>query len=547
LLGEDFDTSQVYQAELSKALDKLSRGEDDKKNLSNHIVVASVFTTQSVSAILEKIRRQIAATTPAPASFLLGPGGTRTVFPLANITNFAVSAETGTAPSLTTLDLTPFLAPLRVIPNAVGRLAFGKYSSPDYEVHPGEFIPPVGTLTGVPSVERTNDVHFILVLPSGPQPESGWPVAIYGHGGGQIANFAAFTVAAKMAEHKIASICIQAVGAGFGPLSTVTVTQSGGGSTTYPWGGRAVDQDGDGDIKSNEGFAAAPPRGIIGATDGLRQTVVDLMQLVRVIQVGIDVDGNGSLALDPTRIYYFGQSNGGLYGTIFLGVEPDVLVGVPVVAGGPFIDVNRLSPFNRPAVRASLGARVPSLLNIGGGTDFNENVPLRDQPPLINTVPGADAIQEQFDRREWVFQPGNPVAYAPYIRTEPLEGVPEKSTIFQNAKGDQLMPNPTTTALIRAGKLADVETFYRNDLAVAADPLVPKTPHNFVNLFPPLSEPLVKAIALDAQEQIATFFDSEGGTIINPDPNFFEVPIVPPLPETCNYLFALPPGFFPSC
>jgi hypothetical protein len=352
-------------------------------------------------------------------------------------------------------------------------------------------------------------------------------VAIFGHGGAPIADFAAFTVAAKMAEHKIASICIQAVAAGFGPLSTVTVTRSGGASVTYPWGGRGIDQDGEGDIKSNEGFAAAPPRGIIGATDGLRQTVVDLMQLVRVIQVGINVDGNGSLALDPTRIYYFGQSNGGLYGTIFLGVEPDVLVGVPVVAGGPFIDVNRLSPFNRPAVRASLAARVPSLLNIGGGTDFNENVPLRDQPPLINTVPGADAIQEQFDRREWVFQPGNPVAYAPYIRKEPLEGVPEKSTIFQNAKGDQLMPNPTSTALIRAGKLADVETFYRNDLAVAADPLVPKTPHNFVNLFPPLSEPLVKAIALDAQEQIATFFDSEG--------------------ETCNYLFPLPPGFFPSC
>src|SRR5260370_35741400 len=108
-----------------------------------------------------------------------------------------------------------------------------------------------------------------------------------------------------MAEHNIASICIQAVGAGFGPLSTVTVTRSGGGSTTYPWGGRAVDQDGDGDIKSNEGFAAAPSRGIIGATDGLRQTVVDLLQLVRVIQVGMDVDGNGSLALDPTRIYYF--------------------------------------------------------------------------------------------------------------------------------------------------------------------------------------------------------------------------------------------------
>jgi hypothetical protein len=191
---------------------------------------------------------------------------------------------------------------------------------------------------------------------------------------------------------------------------------------------------------------------------------------------------------------------------------------------------------------------VPSLLNISGGTDFNENLPLRDQPPLINNVPGADAIQEQFDRREWVSQPGNPVAYAPYIRKEPLQGVPEKSTIFQFAKGDQLVPNPTTTAILRAGELPDVATYYRNDLAVAADPLVPKTPHAFLlQVLPLVGPPLVNAIALGAQEQIATFFESDGSTIINPDPKFFEVPIVPPLPETCNYLFSLPPGFFPSC
>jgi hypothetical protein len=67
LLGGDFDTSQAYLADLSQALDNLSNG--------GNIVVASVFTTQSVSAILEKIRHQIAAATPAPASFLLGPGG----------------------------------------------------------------------------------------------------------------------------------------------------------------------------------------------------------------------------------------------------------------------------------------------------------------------------------------------------------------------------------------------------------------------------------------------------------------------------------------
>jgi len=45
------------------------------------IVTASVFTTQSTTAILEKIRDQVKAATPDPADFLLGLHGTRTVFP----------------------------------------------------------------------------------------------------------------------------------------------------------------------------------------------------------------------------------------------------------------------------------------------------------------------------------------------------------------------------------------------------------------------------------------------------------------------------------
>src|SRR5688572_5236048 len=43
------------------------------------VVAASVFTTMSVTATLEKMRDQIHADTPASADFLLGPGGTRTV------------------------------------------------------------------------------------------------------------------------------------------------------------------------------------------------------------------------------------------------------------------------------------------------------------------------------------------------------------------------------------------------------------------------------------------------------------------------------------
>src|SRR5262249_52478641 len=185
--------------------------------------------------------------------------------------------------------LTDFRVPiefLNVIPGAVGTVAFGKYLSPDYQVHSGEYIPPVGTRTGTPTVQRMNDVYFNLFLPSGPKPAGGWPVALFGHGTSAHKNEEPLRVAASNAAHGIATIAINLAGNGFGPLSTLTVNQVAGPPLTFPAGGRSVDQNGDGIISSTEGQLAAAPRTILGETDALRQTAADLMQLVRVIQVG---------------------------------------------------------------------------------------------------------------------------------------------------------------------------------------------------------------------------------------------------------------------
>jgi hypothetical protein len=289
------------------------------------------------------------------------------------------------------------------------------------------------------------------------------------------------------------------------------------------------------------------------------------MQLVRVIETGMDVDGDGSGDLNASRIYYLGQSLGGTYGTAFLAVEPSVQVGVVNVPGGPGTEVNRLSTsFRGPRIGTSLASRTPSLLNDPGvthldgvavpGPRFNENMPLRDgvplvvrladgserviQSPVINTVPGAMPIQEVIEHTEWVSQSGNPVAYAPHLRKSPLAEVAAKSVIYQFAKGDQIVPNPTTTALLRAGDLADRATFYRHDLAFAENPQLPTIPHGFLTR---LDIPAYQAIIRGAQEQIATFFATDGATVIHPEPaRFFETPISLPLPESLNYI--LPPG-----
>src|SRR5262249_35086769 len=158
-------------------------------------------------------------------------------------------------------------------------------------------------------------------------------------------------------------------------------------------------------------------------------------------------------------------------------------------------------------------SRSPSLINppglpsVGGvpvgAPRFNENLPLRGQPPVINTVPGATAIQEVFENTEWVSQPDNPVAYAPHLRRTPLPGVPARPALIQFAEGDQTLPTPTSTALLRAGDLADRATFYRHGLAFAENPQLPKNPHGFLVR---VDIPAFRAIALGAQEQVATFF-----------------------------------------
>src|SRR5262245_19100505 len=125
----------------------------------------------------------------------------------------------------------------------------------------------------------------------------------------------------------------------------------------------------------------------------------------------------------------------------------------------------RMPPhLNSPGISIIDGVAIP-------GPYFDENLPLREgvplrvgladgtgvviQSPVVNTVPGAIAIQEVLENREWAQMSGEPLAYAPHLRKAPLEGVPAKPVIIQFAKGYRNTPNPTTTALLRTGDLAD--------------------------------------------------------------------------------------------
>jgi hypothetical protein len=102
-------------------------------------------------------------------------------------------------------------------------------------------------------------------------------------------------IAAALAERGMASVAINYAGQGYGPESTVILTDKSGARTEVPAAGRAAD-----------GSSAGPEPGITSMRDSLRQTVVYMMQLIRVIKAGADLNGDGINDLNGDRVYFAG-------------------------------------------------------------------------------------------------------------------------------------------------------------------------------------------------------------------------------------------------
>jgi hypothetical protein len=116
----------------------------------NRIAAATLFTTQSITADLYKIMRAIKQSNPAPADFMVGQtaaGAVRALFPVSGISGIQFNRQVGTAPSFAASFLpTPAL---NVVPGAVDQVAYGQFSSPNYQTA-GKFIPAVPTRAGQP-------------------------------------------------------------------------------------------------------------------------------------------------------------------------------------------------------------------------------------------------------------------------------------------------------------------------------------------------------------------------------------------------------------
>jgi hypothetical protein len=174
-----------------------------------------------------------------------------------------------------------------------------------------------------PIIQRHEKACFAMTVPKGAtMPAEGWPVVIFAHGtGGSYRSFINNGTAAALAHVK------DDLGATVSQMVVIGID----GSMHGPRRGST-------DSPDELFFNLRNPK---AARDNTYQGAADKFQLVRMIS-GVDWDNTQSptgeaIKLDPSRIYFFGHSQGTIEGIPFLAFEPDVKGTVLSGAGGYLI------------------------------------------------------------------------------------------------------------------------------------------------------------------------------------------------------------------
>ncbi len=361
------------------------------------------FTTRTATSELIKIRKSLDdgsafATAGIPAAgdrkLSFTQNGTPDVFPAPAVLPSIASPANGIVRlDQTTPDPDPTKLQSSVVPNLIppgfsGTYAFGSFKSPRYQYRSASLHQDNlngytdGVIPTVPSKQTPqpfgyDQLGLIVVLPAGPAPAGGWPVAIYGPGFTR-SKYDIFVTADYNATLGVATVATDPAGHGYGTASEAAVTTATG-TTTFLSYGRGRDLDGDGCIADGllDGVGPTPHRVRSGGTcasptfssqlpshktvdglqSGLMQTAIDNMTLQRAIASGVDIPTVGNDVLSHTNIYYYGLSFGSIYGTMLMGADNHLSVGLLNVGGG--VDTAAAGPAGDQAIsRCDAAARV---------------------------------------------------------------------------------------------------------------------------------------------------------------------------------------------
>jgi predicted esterase len=234
------------------------------------VVSAAVFTTEHATQIGPALRKGVYST-PAPVA--------------TNVTNSNATT-------------------------ALYHLWTGAYTAPNFQTGTPPYLSSGGEIVtgadGAAVVQRIEPMRFALTIPPGPKPANGWPICIYAHGtGGDYESFVDDGTGMRLAAQGIATISTDQVL--HGPRDPAG-TDPGVAffNFTNPMAGR----------------------------DNALQGAADAWSQMRLAQGLVFDDGNGGFSIDPTKITFFGHSQGGLTGPAFIAFEPALSGAVLSGTGG---------------------------------------------------------------------------------------------------------------------------------------------------------------------------------------------------------------------
>ena len=270
---------------------------------------------------------------------------------------------------------------------------------------------------GKPVIQGEEDLRFSLSIPEGDMPEGGWPIVLYAHGtGGNYQSFYRQEVALSLAKKGIAVISIDQIHHGERDAGLCD------GGVDYS------------QCVSLLFFNFLVPK---AGRDNVRQSAIDYVSLLRLVQ-GLEVPADTSdleqaSRFNPNKIMFMGHSQGGLNGSLFLAIEPQVLGGVLSGAGSniaisleqktkPF-DVNQL-------VKLTLG--------------FSANQTLDRWDPSLTLL-------------QSYIEPGDCSNFARFWFHQPPQGYAPKSVLMTIGLRDEYTPPDTNFALAVAGRLPLIE------------------------------------------------------------------------------------------
>jgi dienelactone hydrolase len=334
-----------------------------------------------------------------------------------------------------------------------GTVAVGTFRERDFRGADGVFDPAVIAGDATPTL---HDVELVLVLPDAAAHPPPWPASIVQHGFSG-SNRDVLRHAEILNRHGIAAIGID-----------------------------ALEHGNRGDITS-----FFHPEDLRGARENFRQTVLDHIQLCRIVAAGaLDLDGQPGPDLDG-RCHYIGQSMGGVLGALYAAVSPDTDIAVINVGGGGITRILQ-SEFMYPFVKLLFASE----LGLSASDPaFEEALPLF-----------AWLAQTLFD-------PGDPINFgAIVIKEPPAHAKPQRHVLMQLGIGDGLVPNAASEALAVAigiptvdrptNDAAGVDGAWWIDLADYGIAQDGETAHDILNKVPGVRTQIGAYMASDATEII---------------------------------------------